>query len=107
MDQQPSEYSPPEAGLVVPVFQNRDDPIDAINHMMSFLTSVVASLYPAANNQLRTSSNPRQQATINNGRDEEEHRVNKGLSYVITAKAKVTCPSSAQNQGGSVMPSGS
>nr|GFC44320.1 hypothetical protein [Tanacetum cinerariifolium] len=38
--QQSSEYSPPEAGLVIPVFQKRDDPIDAINHMMSFLTSV-------------------------------------------------------------------
>nr|GFA98842.1 hypothetical protein [Tanacetum cinerariifolium] len=38
MDQQSSEYSPPEAGLVVPVFQKGDDPIDAINHMMSFLT---------------------------------------------------------------------
>nr|GFB86749.1 hypothetical protein [Tanacetum cinerariifolium] len=44
------------------------DPIDAINHMMSFLTSVVASRYPATNNQLQTSLNPRQQATINNGR---------------------------------------
>nr|GFD28832.1 hypothetical protein [Tanacetum cinerariifolium] len=43
MDQQSSAYSPPEAGLVVPVFQKGDDPIDAINHMMSFLTSVVAS----------------------------------------------------------------
>nr|GFD39375.1 hypothetical protein [Tanacetum cinerariifolium] len=44
MDQQSSELSPPEAGLVVPVFQKGDDPIDA------------------------TSLNPRQQATINNGR---------------------------------------
>nr|GEZ00726.1 hypothetical protein [Tanacetum cinerariifolium] len=94
MDQQSSELSPLEAGLVVPVFQKGDDPIDAINHMMSFLTSVVASRYPAkgddpidainhmmsfltsvvasryptTNNQLRTSSNPCQQATINNGR---------------------------------------
>nr|GFC77569.1 hypothetical protein [Tanacetum cinerariifolium] len=68
MDQQSPEYSPPEAGLVIPVFQKGDDPIDAINHMMSFLTSDVASRYPATNNQLRTSSNPRQQATINNGR---------------------------------------
>nr|GFB47881.1 hypothetical protein [Tanacetum cinerariifolium] len=59
------------AGLVVPVFQKGDDPIDAINHMMSFLTSVVASCFPATNNQLRTSSNPRQQAIINNGREEE------------------------------------
>nr|GFC81048.1 hypothetical protein [Tanacetum cinerariifolium] len=67
MDQQSSEYSPPEAGLVVPVFQKGDDPIDAINHMMSFLTSIVASRYLATNNQLQTSSNPRQQATINNG----------------------------------------
>nr|GEZ26723.1 hypothetical protein [Tanacetum cinerariifolium] len=41
MVQQSSEYSPPEAGLVVPVFQKGDDPIDAINHMMSFLTVVV------------------------------------------------------------------
>nr|GFB34464.1 hypothetical protein [Tanacetum cinerariifolium] len=32
------------------------------------LTSVVASRYPATNNQLRTSLNPRQQAIINNGR---------------------------------------
>nr|GEU30159.1 hypothetical protein [Tanacetum cinerariifolium] len=66
--QHSSEYSLPETGLVVLVFQKGDDPIDAINHMMSFLTAVVTSRYPATNNQLRTSSNPRQQATINNGR---------------------------------------
>nr|GFB35832.1 hypothetical protein [Tanacetum cinerariifolium] len=39
----PSEFSSPETGLVVSVFQKGYDPIDAINHMMSFLTSVVAS----------------------------------------------------------------
>nr|GEZ31385.1 hypothetical protein [Tanacetum cinerariifolium] len=43
MVQHSSEYSPPETGLVVLVFQKRDDPIDVINHMMSFLTSVVTS----------------------------------------------------------------
>nr|GEW75137.1 hypothetical protein [Tanacetum cinerariifolium] len=64
----PSELSSPETGLVVPVFQKGDDPINAINHMMSFLTSVVTSRYPTINNHLRTSSNPRQQATINDGR---------------------------------------
>ncbi|GJX01412.1 putative ribonuclease H-like domain-containing protein [Tanacetum coccineum] len=36
--------------------------------MMSFLTAVVTSRYPTTNNQQRNSSNPRQQATINNGR---------------------------------------
>nr|GEU35233.1 uncharacterized mitochondrial protein AtMg00810-like [Tanacetum cinerariifolium] len=45
-----------------------DDPINAINHMMSFLTTVVTSCYPTTNNQLRNSSNPRQQATINDGK---------------------------------------
>nr|GEY84096.1 uncharacterized mitochondrial protein AtMg00810-like [Tanacetum cinerariifolium] len=45
-----------------------DDPIDAINHVMSFLTAVVTSRYPPTNNQLRSLSNPRQQDTINNGR---------------------------------------
>nr|GEU87177.1 hypothetical protein [Tanacetum cinerariifolium] len=65
---QQSEFSSPGTGLVVLVFQKGDDPIDAINHMMSFLTAVVTSRYPATNNQLRTSSNPWKQATINNGR---------------------------------------
>nr|GEZ16663.1 hypothetical protein [Tanacetum cinerariifolium] len=45
-----------------------DDPLDAINHMMSLLTVVVTSRYPPTNNQLRNSSNPRKQATINNRR---------------------------------------
>ncbi|GJW71203.1 hypothetical protein Tco_0128120 [Tanacetum coccineum] len=36
--------------------------------MMSFLTAVVTSRYPTTNNQLKNSSNPRQQATINDGK---------------------------------------
>ncbi|GJX99134.1 ribosome biogenesis protein BMS1 [Tanacetum coccineum] len=39
--QQQPEFSQPDSSLVVPVFQKGDDPIDAINHMMSFLTAVV------------------------------------------------------------------
>nr|GEX38565.1 retrovirus-related Pol polyprotein from transposon TNT 1-94 [Tanacetum cinerariifolium] len=39
----PSEFSSPEIGLVVLVFHKGDDPIDAINHMMSFLTAVFSS----------------------------------------------------------------
>nr|GEU72438.1 hypothetical protein [Tanacetum cinerariifolium] len=65
---QQSDFSQPDTGLVVLVFQKGDDPIDVINHMMSFLTVVVTSRYPPTNNQLRNSSNPHQQATINNGR---------------------------------------
>ncbi|GJW77963.1 integrase, catalytic region, zinc finger, CCHC-type containing protein [Tanacetum coccineum] len=66
--QQQSEFPQLDTGLIILVFQKGDDPIDAINHMMSFLTAVVTSRYPTTNNQLRNSSNPRQQATINNGR---------------------------------------
>nr|GFC39596.1 hypothetical protein [Tanacetum cinerariifolium] len=49
----PSEFSSPETGLVVLVFQKGDDPIDAINHMMSFLTSIGRQ-----NNMLTGSSRP-------------------------------------------------
>ncbi|GJU21202.1 retrovirus-related pol polyprotein from transposon TNT 1-94 [Tanacetum coccineum] len=67
VNQQP-EFPQLDSGLIVLVFQKGDDPIDAINHMMSFLTVVVTSRYPTTNNQLRNSSNPRQQATINDRR---------------------------------------
>ncbi|GKD89033.1 hypothetical protein Tco_1364540 [Tanacetum coccineum] len=70
MEYAPTTNQQPELDLIVPVFQKGDDPIDAINHMMSFLTAVVTSRYPTTNNQLRNSSNPRQQATINDGREE-------------------------------------
>ncbi|GJR53731.1 retrovirus-related pol polyprotein from transposon TNT 1-94 [Tanacetum coccineum] len=53
---QQSEFSQLDSGLIVPVFQKGDDPIDAINHMMSFLTAVVTSRYPTTNNQLRNST---------------------------------------------------
>nr|GEZ35020.1 hypothetical protein [Tanacetum cinerariifolium] len=71
----PKKYSEPFANeatqadcLAVPVFKQGDNPIDAINHMMSFLSAVVTSRFLTTNNQLRNSSNPRQQATINNER---------------------------------------
>ncbi|GJZ13660.1 hypothetical protein Tco_0548890 [Tanacetum coccineum] len=67
--QQQHEFPQLDSGLIVLVFKQGDDPIDAINHMMSFLSAVVISRYPTTNNQLRNSSNPRQQATINDGRN--------------------------------------
>ncbi|GJZ57867.1 retrovirus-related pol polyprotein from transposon TNT 1-94 [Tanacetum coccineum] len=66
--QQQPEFPPLDLGLTVSVFKQGDDPIDAINHMMSFLSAVVTSRYPTTNNKLRNLSNPRQQATINDGR---------------------------------------
>ncbi|GKD08095.1 hypothetical protein Tco_1187780 [Tanacetum coccineum] len=57
--QQQAEFPQLDLGLNVLVLKQGDDPIDAINHMMSFLSDVVTSRYPTTNNQLRNSSNPR------------------------------------------------
>nr|GEW95468.1 hypothetical protein [Tanacetum cinerariifolium] len=88
--------------LAVLVFKQGDNPIDAINKMMSFLSTVVTSRFPTTNNQLRNSFNPRQQATIHDGREEPgkvlneeeleflvDHRVTKGpvTQMVITHNA--------------------
>ncbi|GKB48971.1 hypothetical protein Tco_0899724 [Tanacetum coccineum] len=54
------EFPQIDSGLAVLVFKQGDDPIDAINKMMSFLSTVVTSRFPSTNNQLRNSSNPRQ-----------------------------------------------
>ncbi|GJU19984.1 retrovirus-related pol polyprotein from transposon TNT 1-94 [Tanacetum coccineum] len=49
------------------MFQQGEDPIECINKAMAFLFAV-ASRFPPSKNQLRTSSNPRNQATIQDGR---------------------------------------
>ncbi|GKC28783.1 hypothetical protein Tco_1036077 [Tanacetum coccineum] len=129
--QQQPEFSQPDSSLVVLVFQKGDDPIDAINHMMSFLTAVVTSRYPTTNNQLRTSSNPHQQATNYNGKvtvqpvqgrqttyaaetKENTHLVqveatrgNNGLLSVTITKGRVILPSSVLNPRGKGMKHGS
>ncbi|GKB42282.1 hypothetical protein Tco_0887224 [Tanacetum coccineum] len=63
-----AEFPQIDSGLAVLMFKQGDDHIDAINKMMSFLFTVVSSCFPTTNNQLRNSSNPRQQATIHDGR---------------------------------------
>ncbi|GJS29714.1 integrase, catalytic region, zinc finger, CCHC-type containing protein [Tanacetum coccineum] len=57
-----------DSGLAVPVFSPRDDPIACLNKAMAFLTVVASLRFPSANNQLRTSSNLRNQATIQDGK---------------------------------------
>nr|GEY63305.1 hypothetical protein [Tanacetum cinerariifolium] len=42
-----------DSGLAVPVFKQGDDPIDAFNKMMSFLSTVVTSRFPSTDNQGR------------------------------------------------------
>ncbi|GJS63305.1 hypothetical protein Tco_0677869 [Tanacetum coccineum] len=45
-----------------------DDPISYLNKEMAFMSTVMASRFPSTNNQLKTSFNPRNQATIQDGR---------------------------------------
>ncbi|GJT33613.1 hypothetical protein Tco_0924032 [Tanacetum coccineum] len=53
-----------DSGFVVPVFSLGDDPIACLNNVMAFLTAVASSRFSSTNNQLRTSLNLRNQATI-------------------------------------------
>nr|GEY58674.1 putative ribonuclease H-like domain-containing protein [Tanacetum cinerariifolium] len=97
LTKQEREYS----GLIVPVFQKGNDPNDAINHMMSFLTAVVTSrgdthFFSCLVHQEHT--HQEQMETILG---------NKGLFSAITTKEKATCPNSALNQRGKGMSHGS
>nr|GEU42520.1 hypothetical protein [Tanacetum cinerariifolium] len=67
--------------LTVPVFKKGDDPIDAINHMMSFLSAVVTSRYPTTNNQQRNSSNPRTYTPGTSGSNSRKQRTDICYNY--------------------------
>nr|GEX30930.1 integrase, catalytic region, zinc finger, CCHC-type, peptidase aspartic, catalytic [Tanacetum cinerariifolium] len=57
-----------DSGFVIPVFSPGDDLIAYLNKSMVFLTAVAFLRFPSTNNQLRTSSNLRNQATIQDDR---------------------------------------
>ncbi|GJX21839.1 retrovirus-related pol polyprotein from transposon TNT 1-94 [Tanacetum coccineum] len=57
-----------DSGFVVLVFSPGDDLIACLNKAMAFLTAVASSKFPSTNNQLKTSSNSRNQATIQDDR---------------------------------------
>ncbi|GJV47922.1 hypothetical protein Tco_1438134 [Tanacetum coccineum] len=59
---------PPYSKFVVPSFLLTDDPITSLNKAMMFLNTAMNSKFPPTNNQLKTSSNPRTQATVQDGR---------------------------------------
>nr|GEX28311.1 retrovirus-related Pol polyprotein from transposon TNT 1-94 [Tanacetum cinerariifolium] len=62
-----NHLQPEWSRLAIPTFLLTDDQIASLNKAMIFLSSVYRSNFPLTNNQLRTSSNPRTQATIQNG----------------------------------------
>ncbi|GKG36130.1 hypothetical protein Tco_0443808 [Tanacetum coccineum] len=67
-----------DSSFAVLVFSPGDDPIACLNKAIAFLTVVASSRFPSTNNQLRTSSNLRNQATI------QDDRRNKGPGRVTS-----------------------
>nr|GEX88893.1 hypothetical protein [Tanacetum cinerariifolium] len=99
LQQQEAEFPQLDSGLTVLVLKQGDDPIDAINHMMSFLSVVITSRYPTINNQLRNSSNPRQQATINDGRISLQPVQGRQVSFATGTTRTYTPGASGSNSG--------
>ncbi|GKB29059.1 retrovirus-related pol polyprotein from transposon TNT 1-94 [Tanacetum coccineum] len=87
---QQSEFSQPDSGLIVLVFQKGDDPIDVINHMMSFLTAVVTSV---------NCDNLRQQATIYDGKVTVQPVQGRQTTYAAGTTRKYTPGASGSNTG--------
>ncbi|GJY52531.1 retrovirus-related pol polyprotein from transposon TNT 1-94 [Tanacetum coccineum] len=99
---QPMTESPlVDSGLAVPVFSPGDDPIACLNKAMAFLTAVASSRFPSTNNQLRTSSNPRNQATIQDGRvTVQQVQGRQGQSYSGTGYKSNATSSGGNNASG-------
>ncbi|GJS58706.1 putative reverse transcriptase domain-containing protein [Tanacetum coccineum] len=86
-----------DSGFAVPVLDPGDDPIACLNKAMTFLIAVASSRLPSTNNQLRTSSNLRNQATIQDGRvTVQQVQGRQGQSYSGT-RYKSNATSSRRN----------
>ncbi|GJZ48249.1 hypothetical protein Tco_0602081 [Tanacetum coccineum] len=81
-----TEFPQMDSGLAVPVFNQGDDPIACLNKAMAFLTAIAFSRFLSMNNQLRTSSNPRNQDTIQDDRVTiQQVQGRQGQSYAGTS----------------------
>nr|GEV33063.1 reverse transcriptase domain-containing protein [Tanacetum cinerariifolium] len=68
VQQQPQVvYLQLDSRLVVPSFLPGDDPIASLNKAMAFISTLIFLRYLTTNNQLRTSSNLRNQSTVQDG----------------------------------------
>ncbi|GJY18465.1 hypothetical protein Tco_0389956 [Tanacetum coccineum] len=82
-------------------FSPGDDPIACLNKAMAFLTAVASSRFPSTNNQLRTSSNPRNQATIQDGRvTVQQVQGRQGQGYLSTGYKSNATSSGGNNASG-------
>ncbi|GJT18420.1 integrase, catalytic region, zinc finger, CCHC-type containing protein [Tanacetum coccineum] len=82
-------------GFEVPTFLPGDNPIAFMNKSMAFLSAVFTPSYPSTNNQLRSSSNPRNKATIQDGLQGNAS----GLRGNTSGQAKVVKCYNCQGEG--------
>ncbi|GJU32784.1 hypothetical protein Tco_1176373 [Tanacetum coccineum] len=94
-----------DSSFVVPVFNQGDDPIACLNKAMAFLIAIASSRFPLTNNQLRTSSNPRNQATTQDGRViVQQVQGMQQQSYVSNSYKGDATSSGGNNAGGQAKP---
>nr|GEW09491.1 integrase, catalytic region, zinc finger, CCHC-type, peptidase aspartic, catalytic [Tanacetum cinerariifolium] len=87
-----------DSGFVVPIVFPGDDPITCLNKAMAFLIAIAFLRLPSTNNQLRTSLNLRNQATIQDGRvTVQQLQRRQGQSYSGTGY-KSNATSSGENK---------
>ncbi|GKB52301.1 hypothetical protein Tco_0903054 [Tanacetum coccineum] len=89
------------SSFAVPVFSPGDDLIACLNKAMAILMAVSSSRFPSTNNQLRTSSNPRNQATIQDDKvTMQQVQGRQGQSYYGTRYKSNATISGANNTSG-------
>ncbi|GJY31423.1 hypothetical protein Tco_0414918 [Tanacetum coccineum] len=97
----PSHQYQSQMSLAVLVFNQGDDLIACLNKAMAFISAVAASRFPSNNNQLRTSSNLRNQVTIQDGRvTVQQVQVRQVQSYTGAGNKGNATSSGANNAGG-------
>ncbi|GKF92284.1 hypothetical protein Tco_0279003 [Tanacetum coccineum] len=90
-----------DSGFVVFVFSLGYDLIACLNKAMAFLIVVASSRFPLTNNQLRTSSNPRNHTTIQDGRvTVQQVQGRQGQSYSGTGYKSNATSSGGNNASG-------
>ncbi|GJX94219.1 hypothetical protein Tco_0348805 [Tanacetum coccineum] len=101
MQQQPqAEFSQLDSSLAVASLLPGDDPISSLNKAMAFLSTAITLRFPITNNQLKTSSNPRNQATIQDGRVTVQQVKGKQGQIFTGMGSKINATSSVINRNG-------
>ncbi|GKB02297.1 hypothetical protein Tco_0830386 [Tanacetum coccineum] len=112
VQQQPALSTQLDSGLVVPPFLPTDDPLASLNKAMLFLSTAMNAKFPPTNNQLRTSPNPRTQATVQDGRvtvqniqgrQSQGYGVNSGKSSTTRTRVTNTVSDVNANQSRVIM----